>query len=93
MKWYSYSPYKPGVVGAIFGFSSIPDETLNRSTMTIFQDKLLTRTYCDEAGGYDVHNVLSLRDLVSRPDLSDKNCTTTWDWLFEINDAVSLTFR
>ena len=40
-------------------------------------DKLLTRTYCEEAGDYAVPNVLSPRDPVSRPDLSDKNCTTT----------------
>ena len=45
--------------------------------MTIFQDKLLTRTYCDEAGDYAVPNVLSQRDLVFRPDLRTKNCTHT----------------
>ena len=32
------------------GFSSLSDAT-------IFQDKLLTRTYCDEAGDYAVPNV------------------------------------
>ena len=43
---------------------------------TIFQDKLLTRTYCDEAGDYAVPNdECSPRDLVFRPDLSDINCT------------------
>ena len=31
-------------------------------------DGRLTRTYCDEAGDYVVPNVLSPRDLVSRPD-------------------------
>ena len=31
---------------------------LNRGPMTIFQDKLLTRTDCDEAGDYVVPNVL-----------------------------------
>ena len=31
--------------------------------MTIFQDKLLTRTDCEEAGDYVVPNVLSPRDL------------------------------
>ena len=41
--------------------------------MTIFQNKLLTRMYCDEAGDFAVPNVLSLRDLVFRPDLSDIN--------------------
>ena len=49
-------PCKPGVVGSIPGFSSLSDETLNRGTMTIFQDKLLTRKYCDEAGDYAVPN-------------------------------------
>ena len=37
--------------------------------MTIFQDKLLTRTDCDEAGDYVVPNVLSPSDLVFRPDI------------------------
>ena len=32
--------------------------------MTIFQDKLLTRMYCDKAGDYAVPNVLSPRDLL-----------------------------
>ena len=54
------------------GFSSLSDETLNRGLMTIFQDKLLTRTYCDEAGDYVVPNVLSPRDLVLRPDIRNK---------------------
>ena len=40
--------------------------------MTIFQDKLLTRTDCDEAGDYVVPNVLSPRDLVFRPDIGHK---------------------
>ena len=35
------------------------------------EDKLLTRTYCDAAGGYVVPNVLSPMDLVFRPDFSD----------------------
>ena len=35
-------------------------------------DGRLTRTNCDEAGDYFVPNVLSLRDLVSRPDNMDK---------------------
>ena len=45
--------------------------------MTIFQDKLLIRTYCDEAGDYAVPNVFSQRDLVFRPDKADINCTTS----------------
>ena len=70
--WLSCSPSKPGVVGLIPGFSSLSDETLNRGPMTIFQDKLLTRTDCDEAGDYVVRNVLSPRDLVFRPDIEHK---------------------
>ena len=31
-----------------------------------------TRTNCDEAGDYGVPNVLSPRDLVSRPDIMDE---------------------
>ena len=54
------------------GFSSLSGETLNRGPMTIFQDKLLTRTECDEAGGYFVPNVLCPRDLVFRPDIGHK---------------------
>ena len=59
-------------VGLILGFSSLSDETLNRGPMTIFQDKLLTWTDCDEAGDYVVPNVLSPRDLVFRPDIGHK---------------------
>ena len=40
--------------------------------MTIFQDKLLTRSDCDEAGDDVVPNVLSPRDLVFRPDIGHK---------------------
>ena len=36
-------------------------------------DGQLTRTNCDEAGEYVVPNVLSPRDLVSRPDNMDEN--------------------
>ena len=35
-------------------------------------DGRLTRTNCDEAGDYVVHNVLSPKDLVSRPDNMDE---------------------
>ena len=62
-KWLSHLPGKPRVVGSIPGFSS-PNETINQDPMTIFQDKLVTRTNCDEA----VFNVLSPRALVLRPD-------------------------
>ena len=40
--------------------------------MTIFQDKLLTRTDCDEAGDCVVPNVLSPRDQVFRPNIGHK---------------------
>ena len=63
---------QPGVVGSIPGFSSLSDETLNRGPMTIFLDKLLTRTDCDEPGDYVVPNVLSPMDLVFRPDIGHK---------------------
>ena len=35
-------------------------------------DVRLTWTYCEEAGDYVVSNVLSPRDLVSRPDKVDE---------------------
>ena len=54
------------------GFSSLSGETLNRGPMTIFQDKQLTRTDCDEAGDYVVLNVLSPMVLVFRPDIGHK---------------------
>ena len=40
--------------------------------MTIFQDKLLTRTDYDEAGDYVVPKMLSLRDLVFKSDIGHK---------------------
>ena len=52
-------------MGSIPGFSSPSVETL-RGHMTIFQDKLLTRTDCDETGECVVPNVLSPRDLYSK---------------------------
>ena len=48
---------------SISGLSSLSDETLNQGPMTVFQENLLTRTYCDEAGDYIVPNVLSPRGL------------------------------
>ena len=59
-------------MGSIPGFFSLSDETLNRGPMTIVQDKLPTRTDCDEAEDYVVPNVLSPRDLVFRPDIGHK---------------------
>ena len=62
----SCSPSKSGVVGSIPGFSILSDETLNRGPMTIFLDKLLTRSDCDEASprDYVVPNVSSPLGLV-----------------------------
>ena len=54
------------------GFSSLSDETLNRGPVTVLQDKLLTRTDCDEAGDYVVPNVLSPWGLVFRPGIGHK---------------------
>ena len=59
-------------MGSIPGFSSLLDETLNPGPMTTFQDKLLTKADCDEAGDYVVPNVLSPRDVVFRPDIGHK---------------------
>ena len=41
-------------------------------------DVQLSRTDCDEAGNYVVPNVLSPRDLVSRPDNMDKTVLHTY---------------
>ena len=40
----------------------------------------LTRTYCDEAGDYVVPNVISPRDLVSRPDNMDETVLSLTKW-------------
>ena len=53
-------------------FSSLPDGTLNRGPVIIFQDKS-KGTYCGEAGYYALPNEFSPRDLVFIPDLSDIN--------------------
>ena len=42
-------------------------------------DGRLTRTYCEEAGDYDVPNVLSPRDLVSRPDNMDETVLSSYN--------------
>ena len=43
-------------------------------------DGRLIRTNCDEAGNYVVHNVLSPRDLVSRPDNMDETVLSSTQW-------------
>ena len=56
-------------MGWILGFSSRLDKSLNQGHVTIILGKPLTKTYYDKPG------VLSPRDLVFRPDLSDINWT------------------
>ena len=46
-------------------------------------DVRLTWTDCGEAGDNVVPNVLSPRDLVSRPDNMDENCTANYNIHFE----------
>ena len=45
-------------------------------------DVRLTWTDCDEAGDYDVPNVFSPRDLVSRPDNMDETVLHTYPNLY-----------
>ena len=52
------------------------DETINRGPVTIFPDKPVARTDCNEAGDYAVHNVFSPTVLVSRPNLKAKTVHT-----------------
>ena len=70
--------------------------------MTTFQDKLLTKTDCDEAGDYVMPNLLSPRDLVFRPDIGHKlyhhqnhlmglqlfSGIAFWDFNFEMFSAI-----
>ena len=48
-------------MGLITGFSSLSSETVNLGPLTIFQDKLLTGTYCDETGDYAMTKDLTPR--------------------------------
>ena len=48
-------------------------------------DVRLTWTDCEEAGDYLVPNVLSPRDLVSRPDIMDKTTTHNTHSRLDIN--------
>ena len=49
-----------------------------------------TWTDCDEAGDYVVPNVLSPRDLVSRPDIMDENVPhTVRQTLYRFNRLIS----
>ena len=56
------------------GLYSFLDETINRGPMTIFQDKQVIKTFCDEAGDYAVLNMPSPRYLVSIPGIRTKHC-------------------
>ena len=82
-------------MSSIPGFSSLSDETLNQGPKTILQDKLLKRIYYDKAGYYAVPNVLSPRDLVFSPDLSDINWTIIMVWFVCMFPGVpcSRTFK
>ena len=62
---------KKGVMSSIPCFSTRPGETQSRGPTTISHDKLMTRTYCDEATDF-VTFFLSPRDLVFRPDCQIK---------------------
>ena len=81
---------KPGIVGSIPGFSSLSGETFKetRGPTTISEGKLQTRTYWEETGDYVVPNVISSRELIFRPDLSDFNWT-----IITTSRAFDLTFR
>ena len=46
--FYSIRSFRGVVVKLLDLKISLSDDTLNRGPITIFQDKLLTRTYCDE---------------------------------------------
>ena len=50
-------------------------------------DERLNRTNCDEAGDYVLPNVLSPRDLVSRPDNMDETVLSSI-----IDPGVTLTY-
>ena len=59
--------------------------------MTVFQKKkkLLTRTYCDEAGYFAVPNVLSPRDLVLRPDYRTKTGpSSVWEIYVKVENKI-----
>ena len=47
-----------------------------------------TWTDCDEAGDYVVPNVLSLRDLVSRPDIMDETVPHTTCLINQLNTSI-----
>ena len=47
-----------------------------------------TWTDCDEAGDYVVPNVLSPRDLVSKPDIMDETVPHTHYYLLNNNDVI-----
>ena len=51
-------------------------------------DGRLTGTNCDEAGDYVVPNVLSPRDLVSRPDNMDETVLSSFAYLYILTKSV-----
>ena len=54
-------------------------------------DGQLTRTNCEEAGDYFVPNVLSPRDLVSRPDNMDETVLSSMEKI-HLFHKMELTF-
>ena len=56
-------------------------------------DGRLTWTDCDEAGDYVVPNVLSPRDLVSRPDIMDETVPHTKTILRCTPSTGDITFK
>ena len=51
-----------------------------------------TTTDCDEAGDYAVPNVLSPRDLVSRPDIMDETVPHTMRFDFLVPLSVTVVY-
>ena len=56
-------------------------------------DGLPTWTDCDEAGDYVVPNVLSPRDLVSRPDIMDETVPHTVSIIGTLASSIRLMIR
>ena len=56
-------------------------------------DRRPTWTDCDEAGDYVVPNVLSPRDLVSRPDIMDETVPHTFTFSFFLDTEEKLIIK
>ena len=62
---------------------------INQPTNQEAVDVRLTWTDCDEAGDYVVPNVLSPRDLASRPDNMDETVLHTYAWVNRQGQSIS----